>query len=124
LSDLAVTSGGALSLSADNSTERLLGEMVSGNYFRTLGVTLAAGRDFLEEGVPGGERVAVISYRYWERRWHCAPEVIGKPVMINGHSFVIVGVAAPRFRGAFLPTAYDLWIPLHTRPLINNLPGD
>ena len=36
-----------LSFSADNSTERLLGEMVSDNYFRTLGVRMAAGRDFL-----------------------------------------------------------------------------
>jgi len=123
-SDLAAASDTALSVSADNSTERLLGEIVSGNYFRTLGVTLAAGRDFLDDDAPGGERVAVISYRYWERRWGCAPEVIGKPVVINGHSFVIIGVAARRFRGAFLPTAHDLWIPLHTRPLVNNLPGD
>src|SRR5258705_12506459 len=68
-SHLAVTSDAPLNLSADNSTERLRGEIISGNYFRTLGVTLAAGRDFPDDDAPGGERVAILSYRNWERRW-------------------------------------------------------
>jgi putative ABC transport system permease protein len=118
--DLAAFAEAPFSFSAKNSTERLLGEMVSGNYFRTLGVGMAAGRDFLpEEDVEVGRNpVVIISERLWQRRWNRDVGIIGRTVSINGFAFTIVGVAGERFRGCQLPNSHDLWVPLHMRPQV------
>ena len=56
-----------VSLSADGNTQRITGELVSGNYFEVLGVGAAAGRVFTpdDDKLPGGHPVAVISYDFW-----------------------------------------------------------
>ena len=78
-SDLAAFAEAPFSVSAENVTERLMGEMVSGNYFRTLGVAIAAGRDFLpeEDEVVGRNPVAIISERLWQRYWNRDAGVLG-----------------------------------------------
>jgi hypothetical protein len=83
--NLAAFAEAPFSFSAENVTERLLGEMVSGNYFRTLGVAMTAGRDFLpEEDVePGRNPVVIISERLWQRRWNRDARAIGRTVIIN-----------------------------------------
>ena len=54
----------------------------------------------------------LISHRLWQRRWNGDPSAVGKRVIINGHSFTIVGVAAEGFRGCVLPIGHDLWVPI------------
>ncbi len=117
-SDLAAFAEAPFSFSAENLTERVLGEMVSGNYFRTLGVVMAAGRDFLpdEDDQVGRNPVVIISERLWQRRWNRDVGIIGRTVSINDHAFTIVGVAGKLFRGCQLPNTHDLWVPLHMRP--------
>jgi predicted permease len=119
-SDLAAFAESPFSFSSENVTERLLGEMVSGNYFRTLGIVMVAGRDFLpeEDGEVGRNPVVIISERVWQRRWNRNAGVIGKTVIINDRAFTIVGVAGEHFRGCQLPNTHDLWVPLHMRPLV------
>jgi hypothetical protein len=76
-SDMSVTfAGGA---------EHAVGEFVSGNYFRVLGVSAAAGRVFTAQDdlQQGGHPVAVLSYEYWKSRFGLDPAVIGKKVLIN-----------------------------------------
>jgi predicted permease len=119
-SELAAYREAPFTLAADQRTERVLGEFVSGNYFRTLGVTMAAGRDFLpeEDITPGRNPVAIVSDRLWQQRWQRDPGVIGREVTINGRAFTIVGVAERGFQAVQLPSAHDLWVPLHMRGVL------
>jgi len=81
----------------DGKPEVVYGELVSGNFFSTLGVQPALGRTFLpeEDQTPGEHPVIVISYSLWKRTFAANPEIIGKQVELSGHSFTIIGVTPP-----------------------------
>jgi len=108
------------------------GQLVSGSYFSVLGVQAAAGRTFTseEDRVPGGDPVAVISYRYWKRQFGLDPAAVGKSITLNGLPFIIIGVTPPRFDGVTVGDARDIWIPIMMqaqvmdgRPLLNDPKG-
>ena len=88
-------------------------EMVSGNYFATLGVRTAAGRLILpsDESTAGANPVAVLNFDYWKTSLAQAP-VEGKTLLVNGVPFTIVGVAAPGFRSAVWGRLPDLYVPI------------
>ena len=89
-------------------------QLVSGNYFATLGVRAAAGRVLTPEDdrTPGSAAVVVMSYGYWQRRFARNPAVIGQSLSVNGTVFTVVGVPAPEFFGTEVGRAPDLWTPL------------
>jgi len=91
-------------------------QIVSGDFFQTLGVQPAVGRAFLpEEDTAGGARlVAVISDSLWKRQFGGAAGVLGRNVSVNGHQFQIVGVAPPGFQGLNLLQPADVWLPFMT----------
>jgi predicted permease len=93
-----------VSLSAEGRTERITGELVSGNYFEVLGVGAAAGRVFTpdDDKVPNGQPVAVISYDFWVSRFGRDRNVIGKNVIVNDRSYSIIGVSQQGFTGVEL----------------------
>ena len=63
-----------------------------------LGVNLMLGRNFTrEEDIAGGERVAIVSYRFWRYRLGAAARVTGKPIRIDDQPYVLVGVLPPKF---------------------------
>jgi putative ABC transport system permease protein len=98
------------------------GEYVSGNFFRTFGVQPWAGRLLTEaDDQEGAPPVAVMSYRIWKEKYGSDPSVVGASYQINGHSFTVIGVAAPGFYGAKLAGwgMPDLWLPLTTELLID-----
>src|SRR6516165_6158701 len=98
------------------------GEYVSGNFFRTLGVQSWIGRLMTDEDdLEGAPPVAVMSYRIWQEKYGSDPSVVGAGYQINGHSFTVIGVAAPGFFGAKLAGwgMPDFWLPLTTEPLID-----
>jgi len=101
------------SLNVDGTNERAFGEVVSGNYFSTLGVTPALGRGFLpEEDLKPGERaVAVISHKLWINRFGGDPAIAGRSVKLNGHPFTIVGVAPENYSGLTRGIGSELWVP-------------
>jgi predicted permease len=90
------------------------GQLVSGSYFSVLGVHAIAGRTFTseEDRVPGGDPVAVISYRYWERQFALNPAAVGKSITLNGCPFTIIGVMAPGFDGIAVGDRREIWIPM------------
>jgi predicted permease len=90
------------------------GQLVSGSYFSVLGVQAAAGRTFTseEDRVPGGEPLAVISYRYWKLQFGLDPAAVGKSITLNGVPFTIIGVSAPGFDGVAVGDAPDIWLPM------------
>ncbi len=103
-----------LNLGSDGQAERIEGALVSGNYFDVLGVKAELGRTFLpdEDKTPGAAPVAVISHNLWQRRLNADSNVVGKSLVLNGHTFTIVGVAPSDFVGAEEAFPRQIWIPL------------
>ena len=91
---------------AGDSTRQTFIEVVSSNYFDTLGVSLEAGRTFtLDEERPGARvPVAVVS--------HKNRDLLGKTVKINSIDFTVVGVAPPNFTGTMALLSPEMWLPL------------
>ncbi len=83
---------------------------VTAGFFPTLGVKAALGRTFTaEEDRPGAEHVAVLNHRLWQNRFDADPNLIGRPIILNGVSFTVVGVMPAEFD---FPKGADLWTPL------------
>ena len=98
--------------------EPLSGELVSGNFFATLGVDAAAGRLIsVDDDRTGAPAVAVISYRAWKEKYGANPALIGSNLTINGLPMTLIGVAAPGFYGDRRESdPPDIWIPLSLEP--------
>jgi predicted permease len=98
------------------------GELVSGNYFRMLGVSTVLGRPLLPEdaAVFGQGAVLVLSHRVWQNRFGSDPAIVGSSMVIHGHPFTVIGVASPRFTG-LTETAVDFWAPI---TMIDRLEGN
>lgn len=116
LSSVAMTSSTAFHVGAAGKTERVDGELISSNYFDVLGAGAAYGRvirpsDDEETGV--GD-VAVLSYRLWQRLFGGDPSVVGTPITLDGHPFVVVGIANEHFSGTHIGTPRDLWVSVLT----------
>jgi predicted permease len=94
-------------------------EYVSGGYFQILGIGSADGRVIMpsDDGAPGGSPVAVLSYRYWQRRLAGDLHVIGRKLAVNTYPLVIVGVAEKGFGGLFNGEEPDAFIPLAMYPV-------
>ena len=94
-------------------------EYVSGGYFQILGIGSATGRIITppDDAAPGGSPVAVLSYRYWQRRFAGDLGVIGRKLAVNTYPIVIVGVAEKGFGGLFNGDEPDAFIPLAMYPV-------
>lgn len=100
---------------ADGSAESVeQGELVSGGYFGVLGVLPEVGRVIeSEDDHPGAPAVAMISYRYWLRRFGADPSVVGKTITVNSTPVMIVGVTSSRFTGTLEVGDHpDVYLPL------------
>jgi len=87
--------------------------VVSPNYFPLLGARARLGRTFAEETAdPDIPLTAVISYRFWQRRFGGDPGAVGRVVRLNKQLCTILGVMPPGFRGITLSETPDLWIPV------------
>lgn len=119
-SGLAAFAQQPMSLTSGEETERVWGEIVSGNYFDVLGVPPAQGRAFLpeEDRTPGSHPVVVISGQLWKRRFNSDPALIGKTILISNKPFTVIGITAEEFAGAALLTPPDLWVPIMSEPLV------
>ncbi len=89
------------------------GLLVSGNYFRVLGVEPTIGRGFRddEDSVPGRDAVVVLGPDFWKREFAGDPSVVGRIVRLNGLDFTVIGVAPESFPGMFIFVRPDLYIP-------------
>src|SRR5215510_1700226 len=109
------------SLSADNQTERVDAEMVSGNYFSMLGVKPALGRVFSSEEddrVYQGHPVVVLSHGYWKSRFSSDPSVVGKKILVNNYPMTIVGVSAAGFVGLDPAQSPQIRVPILMKPVM------
>jgi predicted permease len=94
-------------------TKQAFVSLVSANYFKTLGVPLAAGRTFTpDEERPGSHAlVTVASYAAW-RRTGLSPSFLGSTVRVNGTDFTVVGVAPRGFGGTMSLVSPQWWFPI------------
>src|SRR6266536_3343014 len=95
-------------------------EYVTGEYFRGLAVSPAAGRliDSADDR-PGAAPVAVISFATSQNRFGGQSNAIGQPILVDNVPFTVIGVAPPEFFGVDPAAAPDLYLPLHTNVLVD-----
>lgn len=97
----------------DGTSARLRGELLTSNYFRTIGVSPVLGREFTPEEARGASPLAaIIADHVWENQFHRASGVLGKPVLLNGLTATIVGVLPPRFHGTTFAPNLEVAVPI------------
>jgi predicted permease len=94
--------------------EHLYGFLVTPGYFEALEATPLLGRAFLpEEGTPGKDHVAMLSYGLWREHFAADPSIVGKPMLLNGIQYTIAGVMGPHFN---YPSGAQVWAALSFTP--------
>ncbi len=98
----------------DDGPAVAFGELVSWDYFQTLGLPIELGRAFLpeEDATPGTHPVVMLSYRTWTQDHGSDPDVLGQEVRLNGRPYTVVGVAGEEFRGSLPVLMAAFWAPL------------
>jgi predicted permease len=114
---LACAGPAELDLSGDGPARVIEGEIVSGDYFSTLGVKALIGRTLgLDDDSVSASPVAVLSYAYWQSAYGGSRSVLGRTILLNKTPFRIVGVAEPSFTNLSPGKTQDLWVTIAMMP--------
>ncbi len=102
----------------------MMGEFVSGNYFRTFGLRPEAGRLLTDnDDVIGAPMTAVMSYRTWQRDYNGDPAVVGSSFWVNTKAVTITGIAPEGYYGDRMSsTPPDFYLPIETMAPLANAP--
>jgi predicted permease len=121
LSDVFASAPIELNLNVAGQAEFVNGQFVSGNYFTTLGVPAVTGRTIQDaDDNPAATPVAVLSHRYWTKRFGGEQDVIGRQINLNNVPFTIVGITPSGFEGTGqVGSTKDVSIPLAWEPQVN-----
>jgi predicted permease len=109
---MAASNSDELRIEIDGRDEKVMGQIASGNYFEVLGVRPALGRLMTAEDEKLNPPIAIISDRYWRRRFGGDPAVIGKTISFRDQTFTIAGVTPPEFWGLKPGSPIDLTLPI------------
>jgi predicted permease len=111
---IAVQSWWDANLGGVEHPEHLHGFLVTPDYFGALQAQPMLGRTFLEEeGAPGKDHVAILSYGLWRDHFAADSSIVGKTVLLNGIDYTVVGVMGPEFN---YPSGAQLWAALAFTP--------
>ncbi len=113
--NMALWSFAPMSLSANERSERVLGMVVSANFFQTFGSRPGLGRAFIpgtEDSNPGAHPVVILGHGFWEARFGADPGIIGTTILLNGSPFEVVGVADAEFKGPVNYASTPIYVPL------------
>jgi len=129
LSSLDVYGNTGFLLRMGSTTEPVAARRVSAGFFRTLGVSMILGRDFVAgEDQPGRAKITILPWSTWQKRFSGRPDVVGHTVSLDGNAYTIVGVLPRKF--VFAPGRdSEFWVPLldrngcETRRSCHNLYG-
>jgi putative ABC transport system permease protein len=113
LSGLTGVSLQPTSVSREGSeSQRILASFVAGDYFRVLQVPLQVGRGFTSEEMQvGGPPAVVLSHGLWMTLFGGDTGVVGQTIKLGGEPFMVVGVAAPGYRGLLRGVTEEVWVP-------------
>lgn len=119
---MAAVARAAATLTGRGEPEGLVGLRASPALFDVLGTVPLAGRFFsAEEDVPGSDRVVVITFGFWQRRFGGDEAIVGQPIVLDGVPVTVVGILPPSFRVPELPRllqANDMGVPVDfVRPM-------
>jgi putative ABC transport system permease protein len=109
--------GGVLAAEAGGTQTQILVAFISGQCFSAFGVVPILGRPLTDDDAPiltAGNRVTVISHRFWTRVYGADPSVIGRTIRAEGVEVTVVGVAPPKFGGLHIDSGIDLFVPPDT----------
>ncbi|MGH9941550.1 MAG: ABC transporter permease [Pyrinomonadaceae bacterium] len=121
LSDIFAFGNVGFNVQADRQADVASGQAVSGNYFVGLGVPALIGRTLTDEDDKAAATpVAVLSHRYWQRRFGGDVAVVGRQISLNNVAFTVVGVTPRGFEGAGqVGSSRDISIPLAWEPAVS-----
>jgi macrolide transport system ATP-binding/permease protein len=102
----------------------MMGEFVSGNYFRTFGLEPRSGRLLMDaDDVSGAPVTAVMSYQAWQHDYAGDASVIGSTFWVNTKPVTIVGITPKGFYGDRLSnTPPDFYLPIESMPVLASVP--
>lgn len=113
-SDIAGYSDWNAAVRDASGASRIRAQVVTGNFFSTLGVSALYGRVLTaaDELQPAARPPIVLSYPYWRQQFHSDPNAIGQNLILEDQPFVIVGVMPRTFNGVEVETTPDIRVPL------------
>ncbi|HEX5418845.1 MAG TPA: ABC transporter permease [Gammaproteobacteria bacterium] len=107
----------ALNYTGGDQPAQLSASQASQGFFQVYDVPIVRGRPFsAEEDKPGGPKVAVISYNFWQHHLAGTDDVLGKTLSLSGDVYTIVGVVGPNFDLSDFGGNPDLWVPFQLDP--------
>jgi predicted permease len=111
----------SLNVVADGQADVANGQVASGNYYAGLGIQPLLGRLLMDEDdKPGATPVAVLSYRYWQKRFSGDAGIVGRQINLNNVAFTVIGVTPQGFNGTGqVGDTRDITIPLALEPQLN-----
>jgi len=99
-------------LTSDGPPDRVIGGLVSWNFFQTLGAKPMLGRVFFEqESQPASSHVAILSRGLWESRFAADPNIVGRKIALQGETYTVVGVMPADLQFPLMGVA-NIWSPL------------
>ncbi len=113
--NMAASTATEFTLTGGTEPQRVGGLRVTADYFQVLSVPAAFGRTFVTgEDQVEREHVVILSHKLWQSRFNSEPAVIGRPVLIDGERYTVIGVMPAKFRLNIFDAA--LWTPLIFTP--------
>jgi putative ABC transport system permease protein len=107
---LAAFTRSNFTLTGSDEPERITGAQTTSSFFSVVGLQPVLGRLYTSENeTPGNDRVVLISYGLWQRKFGGRSDVVGQTLTLNGQPFTVIGVMPPELR---LPNNAQLWKPL------------
>jgi putative ABC transport system permease protein len=103
----------AITMTDTAEPHRIFAEVVTANYFDTLGIHPFMGRFFLprEDTTPGAAPVVVLGYAAWQGRFGGASDILGRTIKLNNTPFNIIGIGPKGFKGVYAVFGPDVWVP-------------
>jgi predicted permease len=123
-SSLLVYSPLTVNMTGRGDPQLLMGQLVSANYFQTVGVQPILGRGFRpEDDVSGASPVSVISYALWQALFGGAKDLAGRSIEISGHPYAVIGVAPAGFLGLSQMSGADIFLPMSVYGRVHPVAG-
>jgi predicted permease len=121
LSEVFAYGSGSLNVNANGQADVVNGQAVSGNYYSGLGVQPLLGRTITDEDdKASASPVAVLSYRYWQRRFGSDPGIVNRQININNIAFTVIGITPEGFDGTMqVGSSQDVTIPIAWEAQVN-----
>jgi len=123
---LIAQAGAEMNSTHAGKSDKARGELVSGNYFETLGVQPCLGRLFTQadDQIPGAHPVAVLSYEYWQRRFGGDSSIVGDQLILNGRPMTVIGITPRGFYGTDLSEVTDIRVPMMMATVFRPFPAN